>query len=51
MKVSFDGIIAGLASGKYDLSLSSFTDTKAREKQVDFVTYYSDGTSLLDEVG
>ena len=51
VKVGFDGIIAGLASGKYDLSLSSFTDTKAREKQVDFVTYYADGTSLLTKTG
>jgi polar amino acid transport system substrate-binding protein len=43
----FDSIIPGLASGRYDLSLSSFTDSKEREKTVDFVTYFSAGTSLM----
>jgi polar amino acid transport system substrate-binding protein len=43
---SFDGIIPGLASGKYDLGMSSFTDTKEREKTVDFVTYFNAGTSF-----
>jgi polar amino acid transport system substrate-binding protein len=42
----FDGIIPGLAAGKYDLGMSSFTDTKEREKTVDFVTYFSAGTSF-----
>lgn len=43
----FDSILPGLAAGKYDIGLSSFTDTKEREKAVDFVTYYSAGTSLF----
>ncbi|MEV4418791.1 ABC transporter substrate-binding protein [Patulibacter sp. NPDC049589] len=43
----FDGIIAGLASGKYDLGMSSFTDNKEREKVVNFVTYLSAGTSFF----
>jgi polar amino acid transport system substrate-binding protein len=42
----FDSIIPGLASGKYDLGISSFTDTKEREKTVDFVTYFRAGTSF-----
>ncbi len=46
VNATFDGIIPGLASGKYDLGLSSFTDTKEREKTVDFVTYFSSGTSF-----
>ena len=46
VNASFDGIIPGLASGKYDLGMSSFTDTKEREKTVDFVTYFSAGTSF-----
>ena len=41
----FDTIIAGVQSGKYEIGLSSFTDNKDREKAVDFVTYYSAGTS------
>jgi polar amino acid transport system substrate-binding protein len=43
---TFDSIIPGLAAKKYDLGMSSFTDTKARQKVVDFVTYFSAGTSF-----
>ena len=43
---TFDGIIPGLAAGKYDLGMSSFTDTKEREKVVDFVTYFEAGTAF-----
>src|SRR5436190_1793886 len=43
----FDSIIPGLAAGKYDLGMSSFTDTKEREKTVDFVTYAQAGESFF----
>jgi polar amino acid transport system substrate-binding protein len=43
VNASFDTIIPSLKSGKYDLSLSSFTPTKAREKVVTFVTYFKAG--------
>lgn len=46
VKAGFDAIIPGLAAGKYDFSMSAFTDTKEREKTVDFVTYFSAGTSF-----
>jgi polar amino acid transport system substrate-binding protein len=46
---TFDSIIPGLAAGKYDLGMSSFTDTKEREKTVDFVTYFSAGTSFYEK--
>jgi polar amino acid transport system substrate-binding protein len=46
VNATFDTIIPGLASGKYDLGMSSFTDTKAREATVDFVTYFVAGTSF-----
>lgn len=46
-KATFDGIIPGLASGKYELGMSSFTDTKEREKVVDFATYFKAGTALM----
>ncbi len=46
VKATFDGIIPGLGAKKYDLGISSFTDTKEREKTVDFVTYFSAGTSF-----
>ena len=45
--VKFDAIIPALAAGKYDLGMSSFTDTKEREGTVDFVTYFSAGESLI----
>jgi polar amino acid transport system substrate-binding protein len=45
--VTFSAIIPALAAAKYDLSLSSFTDTKAREATVDFVDYFNAGESLM----
>jgi polar amino acid transport system substrate-binding protein len=44
---TFDSIIPGLAAGKYDLGMSSFTDTLDREKTVDFVTYAQAGESFF----
>jgi polar amino acid transport system substrate-binding protein len=44
---TFDSIIPGLASGKYDVGASSFTDTKEREKTVDFADYFVAGESFL----
>jgi len=43
---NFETIIPGLAAGRYDLGASSFTDTKEREKTVDFVTYFNAGISF-----
>ena len=47
VNATFDTIIPGLQAGKYDLGMSSFTDTLARQKVVDFVTYFSAGTSFF----
>src|SRR5947209_3984041 len=49
VNTSFDSIIPGLAAKKYDLGMSSFTDTKEREKTVDFVTYYEAGSSFFEK--
>ena len=43
---NFETIIPGLAAGRYDVGASSFTDTKEREKTVDFVDYFSAGISF-----
>jgi polar amino acid transport system substrate-binding protein len=43
---TFDSILTGIAAGKYDFSMSAFTDTKEREATVDFVTYFTAGTSF-----
>ena len=43
----FDGIVAGVASKKFDLAMSAVTDTKQREAGgVDFVDYFKAGTSI-----
>jgi polar amino acid transport system substrate-binding protein len=46
VNATFDAIIPGLAAAKYDMGASSFTDTKAREKTVDFVDYFEAGESF-----
>jgi polar amino acid transport system substrate-binding protein len=47
VNATFDSIIPGLAAGKYDVGASSFTDTKEREKTVDFVDYFVAGESFF----
>jgi polar amino acid transport system substrate-binding protein len=47
VNATFATIIPGMAAGKFDVGASSFTDTKEREKTVDFVTYLSVGESFL----
>jgi polar amino acid transport system substrate-binding protein len=47
INATFEGIIPGLAAGRYDIGASSFTDTKEREKTVDFVTYLNVGQAFL----
>ena len=46
VNANFEAIIPGLKAGRYDLGASSFTDTKEREKVVNFVDYYSAGISF-----
>jgi len=47
---SFDSIIPAMGT-RYDVSMSSFTDTLERQKQVDMVTYFSAGTSFYVNKG
>jgi polar amino acid transport system substrate-binding protein len=42
---SFDTIIPAMGT-RYDVSMSSFTDTLERQQKVDMVTYFSAGTSF-----
>ena len=42
-QAEFDKIIPGITAGTYDMGMSSFTDTKKREKTVDFTDYFSAG--------
>lgn len=45
-KAQFDGILAGINAGRFDFSMSAFTDNSEREKGNDFVTYFKAGTSI-----
>ncbi len=47
----FAKIIPAIVGGTYDVGMSSFTDTREREKQVDFVTYFSAGTQWAQRTG
>jgi polar amino acid transport system substrate-binding protein len=47
----FDTILAGVKAGKYDVGVSSFTDTKERQASVDFVNYFSAGTQWAVKTG
>lgn len=47
----FAKIIPSIDGGTYNVGMSSFTDTKEREKQVDFVTYFSAGTQWAQKPG
>ena len=49
--VTFDAIIPGLQANKYDVGLSSFTDTPAREQVVDFVNYFNAGEAFYVKAG
>lgn len=46
-QVQFRDILAGVQQGKYDIGVSSITDTTRREELGDFVTYFQAGSSLL----
>ncbi|MGF1427783.1 ABC transporter substrate-binding protein [Kitasatospora sp. LaBMicrA B282] len=47
----FTAIIPGIESNKFQLGMSSFTDTKDREATVDMVTYFTAGTSTAVKKG
>jgi polar amino acid transport system substrate-binding protein len=46
VNATFATIIPGLSAGRFDMGASSFTDTKAREKSVNFVDYANVGESF-----
>ncbi|MGW6915169.1 ABC transporter substrate-binding protein [Kitasatospora sp. NPDC054939] len=48
---AFTAIIPGIGANKYQLGMSSFTDTKEREETVDMVTYFTAGTAAAVKKG
>jgi polar amino acid transport system substrate-binding protein len=50
-QAAFEKIIPAVQSGTMDVGMSSFTDTKEREKSVDFVDYFSAGFGWAEAAG
>lgn len=48
---TFDTLIVGVQNGKYDASMSSFTITSDREKQVNMISYFNAGTAWAVKTG
>ena len=48
---TFDSIILGVSSSKYDIGLSSFTINDDRKKQVNMVSYFDAGTQWVTQKG
>lgn len=48
---TFDNIIPAVNGGKNDMGMSSFTDTAERQKQADFINYYSAGIQWASPQG
>ncbi len=47
----FDNIIPSIQGGSFDMGMSSFTDNKKREEQVDFVDYFEAGSLWAQRPG
>jgi polar amino acid transport system substrate-binding protein len=50
-ETDFSKIIPAIQGNTYNVGMSSFTDTKQREQQVDFVTYFSAGSLWAQRAG
>lgn len=48
---AFDGLIPGLKSGRFDLVMSSMTDSPERRQAVDFVDYFRTGGVVMTKKG
>jgi ABC-type amino acid transport substrate-binding protein len=50
-ETGFEAIIPSVRAGDFNVGMSSFTDTRAREESADFVTYFQAGTLWAQQVG
>ncbi|HUR78566.1 MAG TPA: ABC transporter substrate-binding protein [Acidimicrobiales bacterium] len=48
---TFDGILAGLNAGRFDIVMSAMTDKAERQKEADFLDYFQAGTAILVQKG
>ena len=51
INADFGSQIPGILSGRYNMIMSTMTDTVARQKQVDFLDYLSDSQGFVVKVG
>ncbi|SFU11342.1 ABC transporter substrate-binding protein [Arthrobacter sp. ov118] len=45
--IAFAGILTGIQAGRYDMGMSTISDTSQREKVMNFVSYQTEGTALI----
>jgi len=50
-ETAFESIMPSVSGGSFNVGMSSFTDTKEREANVDFVTYFQAGTLWAQRSG
>jgi polar amino acid transport system substrate-binding protein len=48
---TFDDLLAAVRRGKFDMAMSAISDTRAREKLVDFVDYFVAGGGIMVRPG
>lgn len=44
---SFDGLIPGVQSKRYDVAIATMADTEPRREQVDFIDYFQSGSAVF----
>jgi polar amino acid transport system substrate-binding protein len=49
--VSFDGVIPGIAAGRYDFTATNMSPTPERLQVLDMITYWAAGSSLVTSKG
>jgi polar amino acid transport system substrate-binding protein len=45
--VAWDGLLAGMQAGRFDIAMSGITDSPQRQQAMDFVDWYSSGAKLI----
>jgi len=45
--VAFDGLLAGMQAGRFDIAMSGLADTVQRQQAMDFVDWYVSGVQLI----